>query len=377
MNSLSTMRATLKATVDLPDDGPMGLPGTFYTSPDYFDYEASTVLAKTWHCLGRADEIPKAGDFFTVQLLSEPLLVVRGDDDRIRVLSNVCRHRSMPVAAGQGNRKLFVCSYHAWSYGRDGSLVRAANMHNANFDQSKCALPEFPTEIWRGFIYVNLQDDAPPLAPQLEALDELVAAYQPETFRIVHTAEEEWACNWKCLVENFMEGYHLSVVHPETLRGYTPTELCTKAASNSMFTSYHANYPDTVPPRGSGAPGLDDKQRHRSTLYNVFPAQVVSQSASLLVSLSLQPVSVGQVHVRWTMSVYGDDLSEETIADRIALWTEVNREDREKLETLQKTLASTRAAAGPLASDDFEGTIHDFHKFLAAQDATAQTGDFG
>ena len=371
--NLRLMSETLQNTAMMPDDGPMGLPGNFYTSKDYFEFEQSELLRKGWHCLGRSDEIAKPGDYFTIQLLDEPLLVVRGNDGEVRVLSNVCRHRSMPVAEGTGNRKLFVCSYHAWSYGRDGALVRAPHMQNANFEQSKCGLPQIKCEIWRGFIYANLDGSADALAPQLQDLDSVIGPYEPENFRTVHAAEEIWNCNWKCLVENFMEGYHLSVVHPQTLRGYTPTELCTKSASGALFTSYHANYPDNIPNRGQGAPGLDEKQRHRSTLFSIFPTQVASQSASLLVSLNLHPLSVNRIKVRWTMSVYGDDLSDETIEQRIALWQEVNREDCEKLVKLQQTLSSAHAQAGPLAGDDFEGTIRDFHKYLARSVAAARS----
>lgn len=349
----------------MPDDGPFGLPGHFFTSRDLFEQEMETVLFDGWHCLGRADEIPDPGDYFTTQILNDPLIVVRGKDDQIRVLANVCRHRGMPVAEGSGNRKLFVCSYHAWSYDTGGKLVKAANMQNAQFDPATCRLPEYAIEILNGFIYVSLSHEPVDLRSALSKLQSTVMPYEPENYRLVHAQEEEWLCNWKCLVENFMEGYHLSVVHPETLHGYTPTQLCTKGPSDRYFTSYHANYPDNIPSRGQGAPGLDAKQRHRSTLFAAFPTQVASISASLLVSLSIQPISVDRINVRWTMSVYGDDLSQETIDERIALWTEVNREDREKLEKLQRTLGSTRADAGPLAGDDFEGTIRDFHKYLA------------
>lgn len=343
----------------------MGLHGAYYTSPDLFEMEKATVLRAGWHCLGRADEIPQAGDYFAARLLDEPLIVIRGDDAMIRVFANVCRHRGMLLAEGRGNVKRLVCSYHAWSYGRDGALLRAAHMENAGFDRANCRLAGFACEIWQGFIYVNLAENPEPLAAALVPLAEVLAPYETGSFRIVHSAEEDWQCNWKCLVENFMEGYHLSVVHPKTLRGYTPTELCTKGPSAAAFTSYNANYPEGIPSRGKGAPGLDAGQRQRSFLFNVFPTQVASQAASLLASLSLQPVSVGCVHVRWTLSVYGEDLDEETIAQRIALWTEVNREDREKLEKLQLALTSSRADAGPLAAENFEGTIRDFHLYLA------------
>ena len=348
-----------------PEDRPLGLSGAHYTSPELFELEKATLLRAGWHCLGRADEIATPGDFLTARLLGEPLIAIRGDDAVIRVFANVCRHRGMLLAEGSGNLKRLVCSYHAWSYGRDGSLLRAAHMDNAGFDRTNCRLAEFTTEIWQGFIYVSLSDEPTPLADQLAPLADALAAYETAGFRTVHSAEEDWQCNWKCLVENFMEGYHLSVVHPKTLRGYTPTELCTKGPSAPAFTSYNANYPDGIPGRGNGAAGLDDSQRRRSFLFNVFPTQVASQAASLLASLSLQPVSVDCVHVRWTLSVYGDDLDDTTIAQRIALWTEVNREDREKLEKLQTALGSSRADAGPLASENFEGTIRDFHRYLA------------
>jgi len=351
----------------LPADRPMGMPGAFYTSQDQFEHEAITVLREGWHCLGRLDEIPEPGDFFTVQLLNEPLLVVRGDDENVRVLANVCRHRGMPLAEGRGNTKRFVCSYHAWTYGRDGALLRAPRMENQGFDAKSCKLPEHAVQLWNGFIYVNLSDDAAPFAhPDLDAM---LAPYQTDEFRLVHVDEEYWHTNWKCLVENFMEGYHLSVVHPQTLHGYTPSGLSRKLVSGDGFTSYAANYPDNITPRGDGAPGLSDAERKRSSLFAKFPTQVASQAASLLVSLMIFPVNANLIRVKWTMSVYRDNLDHDTIQQRIALWEEVNREDREKLERMQIALHSTHAVEGPLAGDDYEGTIRDFQIWLAQQDA--------
>ena len=140
-----------------------------------------------------------------------------------------------------------------------------------------------------------------------------------------------------------MEGYHLSVVHPETLHGYTPTGLSKKAASGPGFTSYLANYPDNAASRGEGAERLSADQRKRSTLYSVFPCQVASQSATRLVSLTIIPKSADLIGVKWTMSTYGDQLDEATVAERVKLWEEVNAEDREKLERMQVALTSSRS----------------------------------
>ncbi len=367
---IADMRAELQRIAALPSDAPQGLPGQFYTDPAFFDYECQTILRQGWHCLGRADEIPEEGDYFTTQILNEPLIVVRSGGV-IRVLSNVCRHRGMPVAEGAGTAKRFICSYHAWTYALDGELKRAARMKNASFDMAKCGLPSFPCVERMGFVYVSLSDAPSDLDAELDGLNDLVGPDQPEACRIVHSAEEIWRTNWKCLVENFMEGYHLSVVHPVTLHGYTPTGLSKKAASGPGFTSYNANYPETAPARGQGAPDLTEEQRRRSSLYSVFPCQVASQAATLLVSLSILPLTVDTISVRWTMSTYGDDLDEETLDARIKLWEEVNREDREKLEKMQSALSSKHATGGPLAGEDYEGTVRDFLLWLARQDAAA------
>ena len=138
--------------------------------------------------------------------------------------------------------------------------------------------------------------------------------------------------------------------------------------SGDGYISYAANYPTTIEPRGEGAPGLTQDERMRSSLFSIFPTQVASQAASLLVSLSIFPVHANLIRVKWTMSTYGENLDEETLQQRVSLWEEVNREDREKLERMQVALASEHATSGPLASDDYEGTIRDFQLWLAGQD---------
>ena len=105
--------ASLKTIAAAPLEAPLSLTGAHYTDPALFAQECATVLRTGWHCLGREDEVPEPGDFFTTRLLNESIIVVRGDDGEIRALANVCRHRGMPLAAGRGSARRFVCRYHA------------------------------------------------------------------------------------------------------------------------------------------------------------------------------------------------------------------------------------------------------------------------
>ena len=138
----------------------------------FLELEREEIFRKEWVCLGRVEEVPNPGDYLTTELIDEPLIVVRGQDKKVRVLSNVCRHRSSVILEGTGNAKNFVCPYHAWTYANDGQLLRAPYMDKVKgFQVKNCRLPEFATEVWHGFVYVNLDGKAKPLAPRLKALE--------------------------------------------------------------------------------------------------------------------------------------------------------------------------------------------------------------
>lgn len=342
------------------------LPPECYTDPAWLEYETETLLRREWLCVGRVDELRVPGDYFTFDLLDDPLLVVRGDDGKLRALANVCRHRNMPVAEGRGNTRTFVCPYHAWSYRNDGQLLRAPYMGELP-DLGHCGLPELKTEIWQGFLFVNPDGRAAPLAPRLSGLDDAVANYHGDSMYHAFVAEETWPANWKCLLENFMEGYHLSRVHPQTLGGRTPTGLCEKFPGGEGYTGYRARYPDGAPFRGKCHPDLTPLEKSCSTLFSIFPALVASQASDVLVYLTMQPDGVDQVRIRWGMALYDPDLQEAEIRSRIELWQAINAEDRVKLAGVRSGLRSRHAVSGALALDDYEGTLCDINRYLATR----------
>jgi phenylpropionate dioxygenase-like ring-hydroxylating dioxygenase large terminal subunit len=132
----------------------------------------------------------------------------------------------------------------------------------------------------------------------LAALDLVLEHYHTDTMHQVFSTQETWATNWKSLIENFMEGYHLSTVHPQTLAHMTPTRLCEKLDGGRDWTGYRAHYPEHFDAEVDN-PDLTPMEQRCSTLFSVFPGQVVSQRANMLVYLALQPLNVNEVCVRW------------------------------------------------------------------------------
>src|SRR5262249_40953096 len=156
------------------------LPHEAYNSPGFHDFELAAIWHKEWVAVGRAEELPRVGDYFSVTIGTEPVLVVRATDAEIIAMSPICRHRGMLVAEGAGHcRGAFVCPYHGWSYDLQGKLRGAPQMSGrADFDRSRYGLPRLRVELWQGMIFVNFDANAAPLAPRLKSLDPLVKAWQ-------------------------------------------------------------------------------------------------------------------------------------------------------------------------------------------------------
>ena len=133
------------------------IPARFYFDPEIFAEERAKIFAPTWQVVGHRDQVKNPGDFFTCDLQGEPLLLVRGTDRELRGFYNVCRHRAGPPAEGCGNRKLFRCGYHGWTYGLDGKLINAPEFEGVgDFRADDFALVPVRTEEWFNLIFVNL-----------------------------------------------------------------------------------------------------------------------------------------------------------------------------------------------------------------------------
>jgi phenylpropionate dioxygenase-like ring-hydroxylating dioxygenase large terminal subunit len=365
---VSRIRRALTTLKNLPSSAARTMPPSYYTSEAFLDIEREAIFRKEWICVGHVAEISKPGDFFATELVDEQLLVVHGEDAKIRVLSNVCRHRANLIARGSGNRKLFVCGYHGWSYRSDGGLANAPLMsRSTTFDATKCRLPEFPTEIWQDFIFVNLEGNAEPLAPRCDPFLPNIANYHQVGRHHQFVAEESWGTNWKCLVENFVEGYHLSFAHLKTLHPITPTARSRKIPAPEGMTAYVAGYDSDVPERGPYHEELTAEERRYSVLFSVFPNLAVAIAPNVTLYLLVRPIDVDTVGVKWGFAGSIADPSHPDVIRYRDLCFAFNAEDKRQLEGVQKGLRTRYRDSGPLAPPDFEGTIWDFYQYIASK----------
>jgi len=346
------------------------MPGAFYTSAELFELEREQLFRRKWVCLGREEEIPEIGDYLATDLVDEPIAIVRTSTGKVKALSNVCRHRGMPLLSGSGNGRRITCSYHAWTYDLDGKLQRAAGVdaHHADFIRD-CRLPEYPCEIWHGFIFVNLDRAASSFleSETVRAIEPMVEHMHIEDMRLIYSSEQEWDANWKCLVENFLEGYHLSTVHRNTLHPFTPTRLARHFPPGGDYLGFYSWYPEDAPSRGESHPDLSADEKRRSLMLGIAPGSVFGISGFKVTYNLIQPLSPTRLRTRIGMiGIPPRNDAERRVAEAGRdLFTRTFAEDEAQLVKLMRGLRSRAYAPSVLARADYEGTIWDFYRYLA------------
>jgi len=200
----------------MPQFSAESLPARFYRDPARYENERRRIFARSWQLIGHEAQLAEPGQWLALTIAGYPIIAVRGED-RIRAFHNVCRHRAGPLAPdGEGRcDSNLTCRYHGWRYALDGRLASARDFGRADeFDPRQYRLLSFACETWRGFVFVNMDASPSSLESAITPLAQRTRHLPLETFRPAQRLSHEISCNWKTYVENYLEGYHVPIVHP-------------------------------------------------------------------------------------------------------------------------------------------------------------------
>ncbi len=350
------------------------LPLEVYRSEVVLSAEHQRILLPSWHCLGRSADVPNPGDHFVGELPhqhgdgafgSRQVLVVRGDDDVIRAFDNVCIHRGAPLASGCGNEARFTCPYHAWTFRLDGQLIGAPYL--PEIIPAEHHLGALALEEWEGFLFVSADPTPMPLQPSLDGLRDVVARFRMDRYVPVHQEIEIWATNWKLLVENFMDSYHVFKVHRATFGASSTSPLNTTMHPGTDSWAHHV----ALDPDEMAAPDnteLDGDWRRAVVLAAVFPTHVMQLQPDYLWYLQISPLGTDRVRIRWDVSVAPDVLATKAdpkayVDDILELLRAVNREDHPVVESVRRAADGPQFARAPLSK--YEQNVFDFDRFVA------------
>jgi phenylpropionate dioxygenase-like ring-hydroxylating dioxygenase large terminal subunit len=398
--SLADLQLGISSAATLPLNRATTLPAQAYTSEDFFEWETQHLLRSGWQCVAHLSQIPKPGSFLNLDLLGEPLIVVHAKDGRIHALSRVCPHRSMDIMpsgfgypghdaaapnghAGCGETRLFLCPYHAWTFELDGRLKACPEMHEASdFHRDDFFLKPFRTEIWQGFVFVNLDSEAPALSDGLSEMAADLEAFRLEKLKVV--IAREWDCpfNWKVLVENFMESYHHLGIHHKTLqpmmpardtwteqerRHYIRAHLPYKESVRDAYRAFEAkgDFSSALPPLA----GLNSEQKSEWGLFLISPTFLLATAPDRVIWYRLQPLGPDRLKLLTTSLLAPEAMA---LPDYPALQAQVESqlvafhlEDMEVCTAVQRGFYASGWQPGRLSH--LEMPVWLFHRYLAAR----------
>jgi choline monooxygenase len=199
---------------------PAALAPHFYRDPGILEQEQKRIFARTWQFVAHVSQLPERGAYITASAGVEPVLVLRDDDGTVRAFRNVCRHRGSRLLSGSGEcGKAIRCRYHGWTYRFDGTLIGVPEGRAiAGLDKSKLGLFPIRVETLCGLVFVNLDVHAAPLAQQVDGLPERLERFGLERLQVKPEKATSQPANWKIVVDNYLEGYHVPIAHPGLMR---------------------------------------------------------------------------------------------------------------------------------------------------------------
>ena len=342
------------------------LPSAYYTDPGVLEREKERIFGNTWQLVARADELSRVGDFVPVTVVDEPIVITHGLDGELNAFYNVCRHRAGQVALTRGNRKSLQCRYHGWTYGLDGSLRACPEMEDTeDFDKDDFGLVPVQVDRWGPFVFVNLSADAsaPSLAEVMGAIPAEVAAagYDVERMRLVERREYVIECNWKVYVDNYLEGYHLPIAHPQLFK-----ELDYDAYRVEEFRYYskqHAPIRELKPGEQLGVdrrylrqPGSEDSALY----YWLFPNTMFNIYQDNMSSNVILPLGADRTLTifEWYFADPGTGAGWESMQQTIAFSDEIQQEDIVICEQVQRGLRSRAYDTGRFSARRENGVYH-------------------
>ena len=356
------------------------LPGTAFTDPSVLDWEQKNFFQSGWVCVGHTGQLRERGQYISAQVGSTSVLVVADDDALPRAFINSCRHRGAKIVdEPEGQVRRLRCSYHAWSYGFDGSLTNAPFTDDLdNFDASCMGLHPVDLAVVEGLVLIDLSGEAGPPAEHIGDLAKKLAQYRLSELNRGAKVVYEVNANWKTVVENYSECLHCPGIHPELnrLSHYLSGETMSGDGDWCGGSMDLAEDAETMGKDGGGnhrepIEGLGEADLRTVLYFTIFPNAMVSLHPDYVMLHTLWPKApnLTEVTCEWLFEDRTIAAADFDPSDAVEFWDQVNREDWGVCELTQKGLGDGTLPAGRYTKQEDVGHKFDVivaHRYLEA-----------
>lgn len=345
-------------------DADWGLPGWTYNDPDFFDAEMAAVIRPSWQIVCHESDLARTGDWRSIDYVGESVIVVRGEDGVVRGFTNVCRHRAMRLLDGTGGcAKKFICRYHAWAYELDGRLTGVPESRDyPMLDKANQGLSPVGLEIWRGFVFVRLEDDGgPSVAAMMTPYEQEIEPYRFADLRTITPAyTRPRAVNWKNIGDNYSDNLHIPVAHPGLTRLFGKSYAIAAEPYVDKMSGYLVEKPSVDPwerfyqTHLPHADHLPEANQRLWLYYKLWPNIAFDIYPDQVDFMQWLPISPTQSVLRMMAFALPDDRREMKLVryanDRIN--RHVNAEDTWLITRVQAGMASKSFTVGPIGRSE-------------------------
>ena len=333
------------------------LPGRYFTSDEIFATETARLFHDRWFCVGRREQLARAGDFFLAEVAGESLIIAIDEQDGLRALLNVCRHRGTRLVGDERGHFAGAhirCPYHRWTYRCDGRLIAAPNMdERADFACDDWPLHTAEIAEWEGFLLVNLSPSPQPVEQAFAAFYDRLRPWRVAELRVAHREDYDVATNWKMVFENFNECYHCPSVHPG-LNEMSPVSEC----SNDFTTGPFLGGPmelaaESMTTTGQRAAAvihtLEGADSRRVYYYTLLPNMLFALHPDFVIAWRLEPRSSQRTGIVALWLFEPEAMAEPDFdpAPAIEFWDTTNRQDWEICQQSRRGVQSGAYRPGP------------------------------
>ncbi len=336
-----------------------------YTDPAVLAAERARLFARSWALVATSEELAQLGSYVTASVGGVPLAVVRDREGVLRAFHNVCRHRGMALLEGSGTvGRYMTCGYHQWTYSLDGSLFRVPQGDDQFPGLDLCALGlhEGQVDEWHGMVFANPSPKAPGLSAHMAGLDNRLEPFLSGPLQQVALVEYEAACNWKLLVENHIDVYHLWYLHARSLAAYNHRLFQWESLGDNWWSLEPLKEP---PAHTTGFDWLPDNMRHHIGAFLVFPNLMLVTTDSYFASYDASPLAPDRTKLTLRVRAHaGADAGELVHSIRSFM-----AEDVHACERMQEGAGSPHFGVGSTAATH-EAPIRRFHQSLRQRMAT-------
>ncbi|MEM9909422.1 MAG: ring-hydroxylating oxygenase subunit alpha [Pseudomonadota bacterium] len=356
---------TIRTGFDPDPSRSLSLRKEAYVDPSWYRVDQDEIVARTWQWVCHVEKLREKGAFLTAEIAGRPIAIVRGRDGELRAFYNVCKHRAHALLSGEGRTSRIMCPYHAWVYGLDGQLIRAPHTETLqDFDTGDICLDTVQVEEFCGFIFVNLDPDAPSMTRQTGNLETEIRHWAPDIADLTFGARLTYdiKSNWKNVVDNFLECYHCPTAHKD---------FCTLVDMDTYKVTTHGIYSSHMADAGKDANSAYDTSNatvRTHAVWWLWPTTCLMRypGRSSMIVLNIIPVGPDRTLETYDFFLETPEPNEAEKESMRYLNDVLQREDIDIVESVQRGMSTPAFSQGRIVNDPdgsgkSEHAVHHFH----------------